>query len=65
MMTSMVGFRGRADLRYFFSLKTGIALSVNYAYLVSLDKGLWEDNDISTVDTVQSLLVKAGVVLRF
>ena len=61
----MIGFRGRLDGRYFFSLKTGISLSVNYAYLVSLDKALWQENDISTVDRIQSLFIKAGVVLRF
>lgn len=65
VMTSMIGFRGRVDVRYFFSLKAGINLSVNYAYLVSIDKSLWVDNDISTVDRVQTLFIKAGVVLRF
>jgi len=53
---NLLGIRGKTDIAYFLSLKTGIRASVEYANMKDMDTG----SDYK----MQRLLASAGIVLR-
>ena len=64
MRVGMLGFRGKLGLNDFFTLKFGLRLDVEYSYLWNYERDL-KDAGFTTVDTLQFLLLKLGLVFRF
>ncbi|MBA7657807.1 hypothetical protein ES703_65750 [subsurface metagenome] len=62
--SGLFGFSGGGKLTLYFNLNTGITLSADYYYLWNTNEEMAADG-YSTIDRLQFLTAKAGMVFRF
>jgi hypothetical protein len=62
--TLLVGPRARLDLRYFFGLRPGVRLALEYQHMWNVDREQ-RDSGLGAVNTYQMLNATLGIVYRF
>lgn len=62
--TMLAGLRSKLDLRYFFGLRPGIRLALEYQYMWNVD-GDQKDSGLGVVETFTMLNATLGMVYRY